>query len=115
MIIITTFNIAIMIIITIWVLFSLIWGLTAVYAAFVSKKDERDKMIVTKSMAHSFVAIILLHTVHLVMRLALGAENHAVWWSTFTSGIYMHPVAICLAFLGTFTFINKRKFSAKGE
>ena len=114
MIVISAVNIVVMIIALVWVLFSLVWGLTAVYAA-VSKKDEREKMIITKSMAQAFVAILFLHMVHLAIRIALGAESYAVWWSNFTSGIYMHPVAICLALLGTFMFINKRRFSAKGE
>ena len=99
------------VIISIWVVVSFFCGIGAAYTAFVSKKDERMKMIVIKSMAHSFAALLTLYTIQLIIRLALW-ENYATWWDNFTSGIYIHPLALCLIFLGTFTVINTRRFSA---
>ena len=110
----TIINIIITIAIFIWAVVSLAWGIKAAYTAFAGKKDERMQMIVIKSMAQSFVAILVVHTVHLAIRLALGA-NFETWWGSFTDGIYMHPAAICLVFLGTFMFINERRFSSKEE
>jgi len=111
----TTFNFIITSIIGIWAIVSLIWGVKAAFTILVRKEDERTRMIVMKSMAQSFASLLVLHTVHAIIRLSLGAERHATWWSGLTGGIYINPAILCLLLLGTFMFINNRRFSAKGE
>lgn len=54
----------------------------AIYFAFLKKKDERSKWIVTKSMADSFIVLVILQTLLLVIKW-VNYDFYQKWWPSF--------------------------------
>ena len=79
------------------------------YTAFIARKDERMKMIVTKSMAQAFAVLFVLQVIQLVLKWFLR-DAYEVWWGNFTNGIYIEPAVLSLIILGLTLFVNKMKF-----
>ena len=103
--------IAVMIVFPIVSIFFLVSICRVVYIAFFARKDERMKMIVTKSMAQAFVIIFVLQVIQIVLKLVL-LDNYEIWWTNFKGGLYIEPAMLSLIILGITLFFNKRKFSA---
>ena len=81
------------------------------HGAFIAEKDERMQMIVTKSMAQSFMVFFIFYVAQFIFQM-ISFEGYQRWWDNFTNGFYMHPMVLSLFVLGIVLFINKRKFSA---
>ena len=86
-----------------------IYGLYNIVKLVLVKKDERMKMILTKSMAQAFVILFVLYVIQVALKFILGA-NYEIWWANFTNGIYIEPAMLCIIILGITLFINKRRF-----
>jgi hypothetical protein len=80
----------------------------SVYFAFFKKKDERAKIIVMKSMSHSFVVNLVLQAVLCVLKLVFGNHSYAIWWDNFKRGIYIEPVLLSLIIFGIALSINRK-------
>lgn len=85
-----------------------ILGFRAIFFAFIKKKDERSKWIVTKSMAECFVIVMILQTILFAVKL-INYDFYKVWWSNFKEGIYIEPVMLSVIILGIVLFINTKK------
>ena len=85
------------------------YGLYNVVKLVIVKKDERMKMIVTKSMAHAFVLLFILYAIQLALKFILGA-SYEIWWANIKHGFYIEPVMLCIILFGMALFINKRRF-----
>ncbi len=79
-----------------------------IYVAFIKKKDERSKWIVTKSMAESFIVITIMHAVLLVVKFA-NYSFYQQWWPKFKEAIYIDPVLINVIILGIILIVNSKK------
>lgn len=88
--------------------FMFILSLRAIFIAFVKKKDERSKWIVTKSMADSFIVIIILQAVLMIIKW-INYDSYQVWWNNFKEGIYVEPVLLSFIILGIILIINTKK------
>lgn len=93
------------------VLFMVGVAIRAIGVAFLSRKDERMKSIVRKSMAQAFGVLLILHTVQLLLKIAWGRETYHIWWRNFTNGIYIEPVMLSMIILGVLLLINERRHS----
>lgn len=89
-------------------IFMFILSLRAIFLAFVKKKDERSKWIVTKSMAESFISITILQTIFLVIKW-LNYDSYQQWWSNFKEGIYIESVLLSFIILGIILIVNTKK------
>lgn len=89
-------------------IFSFAIGIRAIYYAFIKKKDERSKWIVVKSMAESFIVIIILQLILAVIKW-LNYDFYQLWWKNFKEGIYIEPVLFSFIVLGIILIINTKK------
>lgn len=85
-----------------------ILGFRAIFFAFIKKKDERSKWIVTKSMADCFVIVTILQTILFVAKL-INYDLYKLWWSNFKEVIYIEPVMLSVIILGIVLIINTNK------
>ena len=107
---ITAWEIAIAIAILLVSLFLVGVAIRAVGIAFLSRKDERMKLVVKKSMAQAFCILIGLQTIQVLLKLIMR-ETYQIWWHNFTVGIYIEPVMLSLMILGVTLLINERRYS----
>lgn len=98
----------VMILVSLVAILMFIIGARAIYFAFIKKKDERSKWIVTKSMAGSFITITILQTILSAIKW-LNYDFYQVWWSNFKEGIYVDPVLLNFIILGVILIINTKK------
>ena len=80
----------------------------AVYTAFIKRKDERSKWIVTKSMAQAFLTISIIQFMQFIVAI-INYEFYQKFWNAFTSIIYTEPFSFSLLVLGIFLLINQKK------
>ena len=83
-----------------------------VYAIINLVKYRRNKTVIVKSMAQSFIVMFILNALHLAGRW-IGGEGYAEWWANFTAGIFIDPSALSLIVLGIVLFINKKRHRIK--
>lgn len=102
-------SIAIMIFVALAVVFMFCISFRAIYYAFIKKKDERSKLIVTKSMAGSFIVTIILQTILMVIKWS-NYKFYERWWSSFKNGIYIEPVLLSFIILGIILIVNTKKY-----
>lgn len=89
-------------------LFILIVSGRAIFYAFVKKKDERSKWIVTKSMADSFICVVILQSILTIIKL-IDYGFYQKWWSSLTQHIYVEPSFLSFIILGIILLINTKK------
>ena len=90
-----------------------VWIIKVIYLAFIKKKDIQEKILITKSMAQSFIVVLILSVINFF---SLSFNNIALILSNLGNRIDIHPVALNLIVLGITISINKKrlKLSMKG-
>lgn len=97
-------RIALMAFIMAVVVFLIAISFRAVYYAFIKKKDERSKWIVIKSMADSFIGIIILQAIAFGIKLL-----NAQLWSNIKMTVYVEPALLSLIVLGVILIVNTKR------
>ncbi len=100
-------------VISYWLVFialaiSSVYGLFAVYYAYIKTKDERQKYIVLRSTAHAFTVLLCYYIIQMIVVFADVAE--LTWlWELLHFNINAVPAVTIMSVLGVCLFINKRK------
>ncbi|MCL2218099.1 MAG: hypothetical protein FWB91_13920 [Defluviitaleaceae bacterium] len=79
--------------------------------AFFTRKDERMKLVVIKSMAHAFCVLLALQVIQALLKFVFIREAYDIWWSNFTARLYVEPAMLSMIILGIALIINQRRFS----
>ena len=87
----------------------IVWIGNVIRVAFISKKDEQDKMVITKAMAQSFKYVLIINLIIVINQFL---NSFGVYLIT---GIEVHPIVIYLIIFGLSIAYNKRLLSKGGE
>jgi len=92
--------------------------LTALIYAIINlvsyRKNQKLKYIMIKSLAQSFVIMLILQFLHFAVQF-VAYDIYMRWWTGFILGFDASLVAWSLIILGVVLFINKKKSGYKNK
>ena len=88
----------------------ILWIGNVIYVAFVKKKDDREKLVVIKAMAHSFVVILVLNVISFVLSFF---ECFTLFMQRLGESIEVHPIILYLLVLGVLIYCHKKSNKRK--
>lgn len=102
------------IVVTIFLFLASMYGLYAVYYAYVKEKNEVQKAIVWKSETQAFTIILCYFFLKIIVLSANVTELNQLW-KLLHFGIQTSEFSLMTGILGICLFLNKRKPQLKEE